>query len=214
MKKKVLWISIIINIIFLAQLILVSFKYRETLLQKWIKRKHSADIVMFGDSHTANGEWSFLIEGNSVLRMGYGGHSSSQLSSLIPLTIEYKPKYVFILCGGNDIGYKNFSVKEVMSNFKFMADTLKKNNLKPVFQKLLYQHNSLKYNRSIDSINFHLTNYCLKEKIDLIDIGAGMYDSTGLKANLTNDKCHLNKKGYKIWSAIINNFLKDREKEE
>src|ERR1035437_5552237 len=97
MKKKILWTSIIINICFVVLLILISYKYREDLYQKYIIKKHSSEIVMFGDSHTAGGKWNFILDRNPVLRMGWGGFSSDQLAGLIPRCIEYKPKFVFIL---------------------------------------------------------------------------------------------------------------------
>jgi lysophospholipase L1-like esterase len=207
MSRKVLWISICINIITIALLITIISRNFEDYYQKWIKYTHSADIVMFGDSFTEGGNWNSLIDNGPVLRKAWSGYTSSQLAGMISRTISYNPKIVFILCGGNDIRSRCFSVEFTVSNYKIMADTLRSNNIIPVFQKLLYHHNNPKINSSIDSINVGLTDFCLKEKIDLIDIGKNMYDSTGLKAELTSDGFHLNKKGYKMWAKIIDEYL-------
>lgn len=209
MEKKILWISIILNICFLVILLSLSYRYREELYQKYINWNKSAEIVMFGDSHTAGGKWNFTLDRNPVLRLGWGGYTSEMLAGSVSKSIAFKPKLVFILCGGNDIGRKCFSVENTMDHFKFMADTLKSNNIKPVFQKLMYQHNNPKFNKTIDSINSRLTDYCLEKNIDLIDIGKNMNDSTGLKENLTTDNLHLNDEGYKIWSEAINDYLKE-----
>jgi len=212
MKKKIFWLSITINFVLIFLILSLSYRYREELCQEWIVRNHSAEIVMFGDSHTEGGKWNFLLNTHPVLRLGRGGFTTNRLVQLIPLSIESKPKYVFILCGGNDIYENCFSVENTIGNFKLMANTLKSNHIIPVFQKLMYQHNNPSFNVSIDAINRRLEDYCSKENIPLLDIGKSMYDSTGLKKNFTRDNLHLNEEGYKIWSETVNVFLKNQKK--
>lgn len=207
---RILWISIVINIVFMLILLFTTYKYREEICQKYINWNGSAEIVMFGDSHTANGKWNFTLERKPVLRLGWSGYTSEMLAGSISRSIAFKPKFVFILCGGNDIGLKSFTVEQTMSNFKFMVKTLKSNAIKPVFEKLMYQHNNAKFNKVIDAINASLAAYCLKENIDLVDIGKKMNDSTGLRADLTEDNLHLNEKGYAIWSNAINTYLRGK----
>ncbi|MFT7071918.1 MAG: alpha-glucosidase [Patiriisocius sp.] len=205
LKKKIPWVLFAITALFMTAIF--SLKYRHQFYQKYINWNNSAEIVMFGDSHTANGKWNSTINQNPVLKLGWGGYTSEMLVDKISLSVPFKPKYVFILCGGNDIYQDSFTVENTLNNLKLMADTLKNSSITPVFQKLMYQHKNPKFNTTIDSINNALTNYCLKEQIDLLDIGKDMYDSTGLKASLTIDNLHLNKKGYAIWSKAINNYL-------
>lgn len=202
-KKNVLRVSIVLTVIFL----LLAYSYREEIFQHRIHWKKSAQIVMFGDSHTANGKWNFTLHTNPVLRSGWAGYTTEMLVDEISSIISYNPKYVFILCGGNDIYQKDFSVKNTILNFRLMADILKKNNITPIFQKLIYQHNNPEFNKIIDSINMNLTDYCKKEEIDFIDIGYKLYDSKGLRADLTIDNLHLNQKGYDLWSEAINDYL-------
>jgi len=63
----------------------------------------------------------------------------------------------------------------------------------------------------VDSINNMLTDFCIREKLDLIDAGRLMNDNTGLRADLTIDDCHLNQNGYKLWSDAVNRFLKEKQ---
>ncbi|MFH1118571.1 MAG: GDSL-type esterase/lipase family protein [Bacteroidota bacterium] len=213
MKNRLLFrISIVVNVIFLGLLMVIFYRYSEVFYQKKIQWNHSASIVMFGDSHTAGGKWNSLLETGPVLRMGWGGFSSDQLKNMIPDCISYKPEYVFILCGGNDIvGGNCYSIKRIIDNYRFMADTLRSNNIKPVFQKLLYLHDGKEYNTVVDSINSMLTEFCIREKIDLIDIGTSMNDASGLRADLTIDNCHLNSDGYELWSDAVNSYLKRKK---
>lgn len=203
--------TIFIYFIFISLLLCISYKYREEIIQKQIHWNKSAKIMMFGDSHIARGKWNFTLNTKSVLKYGWDGFTTEMLLSKIPTTPSYNSTYVFILCGGNDIYATSFSAENTVNNLKLIAKNLKKKNLTPVFQKLLYQHNDPEFNIKIDAINEKLTKYCLKEKITIIDIGKKMYDATGLKASLTNDNLHLNKKGYAIWSEAINDYLKNNE---
>ena len=210
MKKKVFAVSIIMNLVFLSLLIVLSFKYQEELFQKYIGWNGKAEIVMFGDSHTALGKWNSTLDKSPVLRLGWSRYTSDMLVGYIHQAISFQPKYVFILCGGNDLYSKRFSVENTVQNFKEMATILKNENITPVFQKLIYQHENPQFNKTIDSINSRLEEYCIKEQIEIIDISKKMYDSSGLKASLTGDNLHLNKAGYKIWSEAINAYLLDK----
>jgi alpha-glucosidase len=210
MKKKVVAISIVLTTILFILLIIGSIKWQEELSQKYIHWTGQAEIVMFGDSHTANGKWNSIIDKTPVLRLGWSGYTTDMLVGYIDQSTSFHPKYVFILCGGNDISTEDFSVKNTLENFKQMANILKSKNLTPVFQKLMYQRDNPLFNKTIDSINRGLTDYCLKEHIDLIDMGKKMYDSGGLKESLTEDNLHLNEKGYKIWSEAVNTYLQSK----
>lgn len=207
MNKTAFRISVLINIILIILMLSGIFRLREYICQKWINYKGEASMVMFGDSHVFHGKWNFLIHEQTVLKKGHNGFSSDQLAGLISHVFYFQPNRVFILCGGNDINKPGFSIQETIQNFKFMADTLKEHNIQPVFHKLIYCHKMPKYNRSIDSLNFYLSEYCADNNIDLIDIGYKMHDSTGLKKSLTTDHIHLNKAGYKLWAAAINDYL-------
>jgi len=166
---------------------------------------------MFGDSYTEGGKWNSLIHKHSVLRFGWCGFTSEQLSRIIGRVVDYKPHFVFILCGNNDIGSRCFNIDNVITNYKIIADTLENHNITPVFQKLLYQHNRPDFNIIIDSINQRLLEFCNNEHIEFINITEGMMDSTGLKVSLTKDWVHLNNNGYKIWADKLNEYLKNKK---
>jgi len=208
-KKVILIFSILLNISLIFSIGFVANHYKENIYQKIIDKKHKADIVMFGDSHTAGGKWNSLITDYSVKRLGWGGFTSDWLRGLINKAIEYKPEYVFILCGGNDVGQRCFKIDNVITNYKIMADTLRKHNIKPVFQKLFYQVKNQKYNNIVDTINIKLENYCKQENIEFLDITKGLNEGHHLNIDVCRDgNVHLNERGYIIWAKHLNEFLK------
>jgi lysophospholipase L1-like esterase len=211
MNKTIFRLSILLNVILLIGIFLGAYRIREHLYQKWIIQTGKASMVMFGDSHTARGNWNFSIKNQTVLRLGYSGFTTDQLLGLIPIAYNYMPDRVFILCGGNDIGDRYFTVQNTLNNFKIMADDLRNHNIEPVFQKLPYGHNHPSHNKMIDTINMSLEVFCKEQNIDFLDICKDLHDSTGLKLSLTVDNVHLNKQGYKLWCMAINNYLKDKK---
>jgi lysophospholipase L1-like esterase len=205
-----LWVSAGLNVVTIIIIILMVVHDKEEYYQKYIRKRVAADMVMFGDSHTDGAPWNSLIHHGLVLRKGFSGYTTVQLAGMISRTIKYHPKYVFIQGGGNDVRSRCFSMDFTISNFKFMADTLRLHNITPVFQRLFYRHNNPVFNRMADSINLMLGRLCEAENIDFIDIGAQMHDSTGLRADLCTDDIHLNEKGYKLWAKVVNDYLESK----
>ncbi len=211
MNKTSFRLSIALNVILLIGIFLGAYRIREHLYQKWIMFTGNATMVMFGDSHTARGNWNFGIKNQTVLRLGYNGFTTDHLLGLLPQAYPYEPEKAFILCGANDVGDRHFTIQNTLNNFRLMADSLKCHNIEPVFQKLIYAHNNPWRNAIVDSLNLGLESFCLENNFDLIDIGKEMYDKTGLKKSLTVDNAHLNKQGYKLWYKEINDYLKTRD---
>ena len=83
MNKSLFRISLLLNIILLVVIFAGAFRIREHLYQKWIKSKGTATMVMFGDSHTSRGNWNFTIKNETVLRLGFNGFTSDQLTGLL-----------------------------------------------------------------------------------------------------------------------------------
>lgn len=206
MKKSKLW-SIIS---FCTILIFLLFKFKEELIQKYIRLDKKADIVMFGDSHMAHGKWNSTIRSKTVLRYGWPSYTSEDLVKKVNDIFFYKPKFVFILCGGNDIFYEDYNLYATLSNQKEIAAKLRRQNIEPVFLELIYQRGAARFNLSIDSINTNLRAYCISSQIEIIQMNPIMYDSVGLKETFTTDGLHLNGYGYEVLSEEINQYLKSK----
>jgi hypothetical protein len=67
LKKKKLRVLLLIVSLFI--IIIFSLKHKEQFYQEYIKWNKSAEIVLFGDSHTANCKWNSSINQNPVLKL-------------------------------------------------------------------------------------------------------------------------------------------------
>ena len=69
--------------------------------------KHQkVDVVMFGDSLTANGKWDKLFPHVNIVNMGTGGDSTHDMLKKLRYVYQYHPKYCFVMAGFNDIDTK------------------------------------------------------------------------------------------------------------
>lgn len=209
--KKVLIVSLVLNILFVFLFASYVYKHREETIQKILHKKQHATIVMFGDSHVANGNWSFLLKRYDIKRSGHGGFTSEQLLNLINEdVIKYNPEICFFQLGGNDIRSKGYSIYSVTENFSRLITCLQNHNIKPVAQSLFFRLEDNLYNSVVDSINHRLLTLCRERNIDYLDINSDLNDD-GINADhFEMDGTHLSKSGYKVWSTNLRKYLSDQ----
>ena len=210
-KNRLLIFSLLLNAIFLIFLIQYAITHRENIVQKIIDSKHTANIVLFGDSHIARGPWFSMLKRFDVKCSGYGGFTSEQLKYLVKNSvIDYRPEICFIQCGGNDINDKCFSYISVINNYEEIIDSLTLHKITPVAQSLFYRYKNPEYNTIVDSLNLLLVKLTKEKNVDYLNINKDLIDSNGLRKELTVEGIHLNKEGYKIWGEKIKSYLREK----
>lgn len=206
--KMSFWVSLFINFLLISLVILYSYKNMDKLKQRFFLAQGNLDLVVFGDSHTANANWTKLIPGKSVVSLGFSGLTSDQLKNMLMIKVlPLKPDFCFIQGGGNDINSRCYNKSILIANIQSMVDSLLSHNTQPVLQSLFKRYNAPEYNQQVDSINELFRQVASKNKIVFLDINEKLADIRGLKKELTPDNIHLNNKGYQLWSEILNSFL-------
>jgi len=206
--KMSFWASMLINILLITLVVLYYYRNSDKLKQRLILAKGNPEMVMFGDSHTANARWTALLPGVRVVTLGFSGFTSDQLKSMLMIKVlPLKPEFCFIQGGGNDINSRCYDKSILIASIQSMVDTLLSHNTRPVLQSLFKRNNAPDYNQEVDSINELLRQVALKYNIAFLDINEKLVDDDGLKKELTPDNIHLNNKGYLIWSEILKSYL-------
>ena len=206
--KMIFWISVVLNILLMALIVIYLFRNKDKIRQKFILAKGNPELVMFGDSHTANANWTSLLSGYSVISLGFSGMTSDQLKNLMMIKVlPLKPQFCFIQGGGNDINSRCYDKKIVVANIQEMIDSLQSYSIQPVIQSLFNRYNDRDYNKQVDSINDLFRQIANKNNVPFLDINSSLVDKNGLKKELTIDYIHLNNPGYKIWAGKIKDFL-------
>ncbi|MBM3437013.1 MAG: hypothetical protein FJY07_12445 [Bacteroidetes bacterium] len=206
--KIALWLSSVLNVLLLSIFIIIMVRNKEKVMQKLILVTGDPEVVMFGDSHTANADWTYLLRGSRAIGTGYPGFTSGQLKNmLMTKVLKYMPQYCFIQCGGNDINNGCFERDSLIKNVSVMIDTLKAHSVRPVVQSLFYRFGDRDYNHEIDTLNTLLQDLAFEKSTIFLDINSFLSDSMSLKQSLNIDGKHLNKEGYDIWAGQIIKFL-------
>lgn len=209
-KKLLLISSLILNVVFIAIALSYVIKNKESLTQKFLWKFNTETIIMFGDSHTANGQWNKLLNRCDVLNLGFSGFTSDQLKfTMKQYIVERNAQWCFIQCGGNDLNNVNFNPILMRDNIQIMIDYLKSNNIEPVLQSLFHRPDQ-EYNLTIDSLNTGLENLAKANHIDFIDVNKQLDVNKNIGEHVLFDNIHLNNKGYEIWGQVLKEYLMEK----
>jgi len=202
------WISVALNLLLCTLLVIYFFRNQDKIKQKIILARGEPELVMFGDSHTANANWTSFLSDYSVISVGFSGMTSDQLKNLMMIKVlPLKPEFCFIQGGGNDINSRCFDKKILVANIQEMIDSLQSHNIRPVIQSLFSRYNSTDYNMQVDSINVLLLQLAKNEGIDFLNVNENLVDENGLKKILSLEGIHLNEEGYRIWANQVKKYL-------
>ncbi len=202
------WISVALNLLLCTLLVIYFFRNQDKIKQKIILARGEPELVMFGDSHTANANWTSFLSEYRVISLGFSGMTSDQLKNLMMIKVPpLKPKFCFIQGGGNDINSRCYDKTILVANIQEMIDSLQSYNIQPVIQSLFSRYDNQKYNLQVDSINVLLLQLAKNKEIDFLNVNESLVDENGLKKLLTIDGIHLNEEGYRIWANQVKKYL-------
>jgi alpha-glucosidase len=164
---------------------------------------------MFGNSKTAQGEWSLKMRRSDVKNSGTGSYTTSQFIMILDrAVIKYNPRICFIEGGINDIG-DGIPLTRTIQNYKSIVDTLLKYDIEPVLQSTIFTclPNDSLDNVKVDSLNIFLKNLAISKNLEYIDLNEYLSENKRLKPEYTKDGIHLEENAYKIWVKEITKVL-------
>jgi hypothetical protein len=145
-------------------------------LEPWLAtfrpREDQIDVVMLGDSITAEGEWADVWPRGRILNLGVGGDTSAGLLNRLRDVIDRKPRIVFLMIGVNDFLREDIPVELVATHIQFIAVRLAANGIVPVVQSTLYVSNDpgKGLNSRIKALNGLLRSWCAENAITYLDL--------------------------------------------
>jgi lysophospholipase L1-like esterase len=233
MKKKLLFLSLAFNILFVGGAILVVFKIgsprylyyllkhrgqgiavikeqRKNLFTMLPKSEHK--IVMLGNSITALCEWSELFGNPNIINRGIIGDGTEDILQRLNDITDLKPTKIFLLIGVNDLLF--CSIDQIATNYetivaKILAETP---NSKLYLESILPIHNSLRRsgmrNEDIQVLNQAIQRIAAKYQLTYIDLHSQMKDDSGaLQTHLSKDGIHLKALGYQIFKKTLDPYI-------
>lgn len=185
--------------------------------------KRDIKIAFFGDSITEygwtldNGYVKLTVEGLNQkgrkvipIPLGVAGNTSNDLLSRTDSdVISNNPDVVVLMCGLNDIRFRQNMFDEYKNNMTTVIKKLKENNIKVVLLNLtIYEGDYAFMDSKIDEYNSFLNDISKKENIIFVDVRSKLKKAvlnSSLKQQhvLTVDGVHLNYKGNKILADTL-----------
>ncbi|MCF2490138.1 GDSL-type esterase/lipase family protein [Dyadobacter sp. CY347] len=206
--RKWLVASVALNALLVISICVFSYIYRDKIMQRFVAMKGNPTIVMYGNSITAQGKWTALLNRTDVMNNGLPGMSTYHFLQLLPThVINLHPKICFVKGGINDITV-GVSQERMQGYYKAILDKIIESKIIPVVTLTVYEQNDPVSKKEVDTLNDFLIKYCQENQVDYIDLNPFISDSTGLKAEYAVDKTHLNEKAYEIWAREIRKVLK------
>ncbi|SKC12922.1 Lysophospholipase L1 [Dyadobacter psychrophilus] len=208
--RKWLIASIALNAFLIISICIFGYIYRDKIMQRFVALKGNPTIIMYGNSITAQGKWTSLLDRTDVMNNGLPGMSTYHFLQLLPShVIDLHPKICFVKGGINDITV-GVSQQRMQGYYKAILDQILENKIIPVVTLTIYEQNDPASKKEVDTLNAFLIHYCRQHNVEYIDLNYFISDSTGLKAEYAVDKTHLNEKAYEIWAGEINKVLEKK----
>lgn len=192
------------------------------------KQSKSTELWLIGDSRIS--QWNIpdsILSPNSYSKLGGDGQTTSQLLFRLDFYFqEYKAKYILIQIGINDL--KSIGLfpdrseeitQQTVKNIIHIIENCKKNGCIPIFTTIIPTGSVEIYRLpfwnddilpSIKQVNSIVVEYCVRNKIDVIDFHEIIVSHNSKDLNLHKDCLHLNSEGYILLNISLSKFLNNR----
>lgn len=220
MKKLLIWLSLLLNVLFISALVLAANGALTSLLSPLIVKfmiqpNHErlvsqfelvsvqpGDVVFLGDSITAGGSWHELFPDVSVRNRGIGGDTTGGVLARLHQVTNGKPSQVFLLIGTNDVMLGE-SDETIVGNIKTIVDRIADESpgTQVFVQSILPR--AAGYRERIEALNGEI-HAAIGDRARWIDLYPLLLDADGSIADrYSNDELHLNGAGYAQWRDSI-----------
>ena len=167
------------------------------------------DVVFFGDSHTAGGNFQKAFPDVKSLNLGYIGEDTKGMLRRVETIAAVQPKKIFLMAGIN--GLKGQSLSEFEYWYTALVDSIRiaVPNAELYIESILPVTASSDYcdNTKINEANTIIKHIAQERNIIYIDLHTAYADKETLPENMSYDGLHLTDDAYNIWYEAIKTFV-------
>ena len=226
MKKAMIILSLVLNVVLIATLYYVACVKTDFSKRMMAKIKHEAyvperqdgccvdswnncvkkldmevDVVFFGDSETAGGDFQKAFPGVKSINLGYIGEDVKGMLRRVDAIKAVNPKKVFLMAGINGLQ------RQTMDEFEYWYVTLVDAIRRDVPEAELYIESILPVaaysdycdNAKIRDANAILQRLAIERNIPFIDLYNAYAKDGVLPDDMTYDGLHLTIEAYSVW---------------
>jgi len=181
-------------------------------LQRLYPTQH-ADIVMLGDSLTAEAEWRELLPGRDVVNRGVAGQTAAEILARIDDVRRLRPRIVIIMAGINDLSIGQSPV-QVAATYAALVDSLAAPETTILVQPVIHVAHDRdamglprfwrnRRNDKIAELNDKIRALAAERRLRFLDVNATLAPTGELSDEMTTDGTHLRAKAYLLWAEAV-----------
>ncbi|CAB4594481.1 unannotated protein [freshwater metagenome] len=171
-------------------------------------------VVFAGDSITHGGPWQYWLQEHYVTNFAFPGHTTSDLSELVPSITESLPEILIVMIGTNDFGKHRYSEDQVVTNILNVAREIKDSiGAIPVIWNSLTPRSD-EFSQSMIEVNSRIRPVLEEMGFIYLDIYPLLKakDENKLEISYCEDPdtfgLHLNSRGYEKWYETLGPLIK------
>lgn len=167
------------------------------------------DVVFFGDSHTAGGDWQHAFPTVKSINLGYIGEDVKGMLRRVDVIKSVKPKKVFLMAGINGLQQQS------LDDFEFWYVALVDSIRSAVPDAELYIESILpvtSYSDYCDNVKIHDANAIVRKiaeerGLTYVDLYSRYAVDGTLPNEMSYDGLHLTNNAYSAWYNEIKNIV-------
>lgn len=236
MMKKIIFVSISFNIIFLLIGAFVIYEKEDSEYlkksnqnkptQQSIEKKENYikarkeifevmpntenEIIFLGNSITTNCPWHEFLGKSNIKNRGIRGDDIHGVTNRLDEVTSSRPKKIFLMIGINDLAKKR-SVSQILTEYeKLVIQIIEKTPKTELYiQSVLPTDNRKRLqNKDIIKINYELIKLAKKHNLTYINLfDLFKTNENNINTDLTFDGVHLNRQGYLLWKNAIIGYV-------
>lgn len=169
------------------------------------------DVVLFGDSISAGGNWDEIAPDARIKNRGIGGDISDNLLHRLDPIAEGQPSKVFVQIGTNDLGI-GIAPERILANLESIVDRFR--DLAPETQVCLHELFPTKPRRAerIRALNAEIGRLAERRSLPLVRVFDHFADDRGgIRVECSYDNLHLTGVGYQEWYTLLEPHLQKED---
>ena len=236
MKRAMIIISVVVNVVLLAALYYVACMKTDFSKRMMAKIKHEvyvpvrqdgccveswnnciekldmeADVVFFGDSETAGGDFQKAFPEVKSINLGYIGEDVKGMLRRVDAIKAVKPKKVFLMAGIN--GLQQLTMDEFEYWYAVLVDAIRREvpDAELYIESILPVTSYSDYcdNKKIREANAILQRMAVERNIQYLDIYSAYAHEGALPNEMSYDGLHLTEEAYEIWYEAIRKHIEN-----
>lgn len=234
MKKAMIIVSVVLNVVLIAALYYVVCVKTDFSKRMMSKIKHEAyvpervdqdcvnswnnciekldmeaDVVFFGDSETAGGDWQKAFPDVKSINLGYIGEDVKGMLRRVDAIKAVKPKKVFLMAGIN--GLQQQTIGEFEYWYAALVDAIQTSvpDAELYIESILPVTSYSDYcdNEKIRDANVVLQRMAEERHIPYIDVYSAFAQDGALPEEMSYDGLHLYNEAYDLWYETIREVI-------